>query len=95
MTQSIAKPTSKSMGLILSAPKNSGVMQIGLSLWRDFQVFQANDWSRGARPPRAHTHAPRGVTSKMRPKASGIPCVGREAHPTAPEASAIPEKMLL
>ena len=28
------------------------------------KVFQANDWSRGARPPRAHNHAPRGVTSK-------------------------------
>ena len=38
MTQSKAKPISKSMALILSAPKNSGAMQIGLNLWRDFQT---------------------------------------------------------
>lgn len=28
------------------------------------KMFQAEDWSRGARPPRAHNHAPRGVTRK-------------------------------
>jgi len=38
MTQLKAKPTSKSTALILSAPKTSGAMQIGLSLWRDFQT---------------------------------------------------------
>jgi len=38
MTQLKAKPISKSTALILSAPKNSGAMQIGLSLLRDFQT---------------------------------------------------------
>ena len=38
MTQLKAKPISKSTALILSAPKISGAMQIGLSLWRDFQT---------------------------------------------------------
>ena len=38
MTQLKAKPISKSTALILSAPKNSGAMPIGLSLLRDFQT---------------------------------------------------------
>ena len=38
MTQLKAKPISKNTALILSAPKNSGAMQIGLSLLRDFQT---------------------------------------------------------
>jgi len=38
MIQSKAKQISKSTELILSAPKNSGAMRIGLSLWPDFQM---------------------------------------------------------
>ena len=34
------------------------------SLWTLFTEDAANDWSRGARPPRAQHHAPRGVTRK-------------------------------